>query len=302
MPHAMLPVMLLALGVGTGPDTGGGGSPAAALRPRLQELIADSGVETVAVTYRDLKSGEELLVLPDEIFHAASTMKVPVMMAIVLAAEGAELSLTQPVPVHNTFTSIFDGSAFSVDRERDSDPELHDAVGESRPLDELVERMVVRSSNLATNLVIELVGAPRVEAVLRSIGADDMRVLRGVEDMAAFEAGMNNSATARDLMATLAWIAQRELEGSEAARFMADVLRRQEHRSGIPAGVPTEISVGSKSGWITGIRHDAAIVYPPGEPPYVLVVLTRGFEGSDTAQGLIAAISRTVWQARASRP
>lgn len=272
------------------------------LLPRLRGLIAASGIESVAVAYHDLACDEQLLLDADEIFHAASMMKVPVMMAIVLSAEEGEISLTQPVTVRNAFTSIYDGSPFSVESERDSDPKLHQILGQELPLEELVHRMVVRSSNLATNLVIEQVGAPRVEALMRSVGAGTLRVLRGVEDMRAFDAGLNNTATAHDLMQALLWIARREREGSAPARRMAEILRQQEHLDGIPAGLPEGVAVGNKTGFITSIQHDAGIVYPPGESPYVLVVLTRGFEDRAAARHLIAAISRAVWEARNPSP
>src|SRR3712207_3229709 len=56
------------------------GSPARVDAKRIQELIRASGAEGVAVAYYDLETRETLLINPDESFHAASTMKLPVMV------------------------------------------------------------------------------------------------------------------------------------------------------------------------------------------------------------------------------
>lgn len=251
---------------------------------------------TVAVAFTDLETGATLERDAGVVMHAASTMKVPVMLALFEAIDRGELHLDQPVPVRNEFKSIVDGSAFTLLREEDGDPSLYDVIGASRPLEELMRRMIVRSSNLGTNLLIELVGAPRVMDLMRRLGANDIRVLRGVEDEKAFEAGLNNVATARDLLIVMKAIAERKAITPAASAAMVDILRAQEFREKIPAGVPPGTVVANKTGSITRISHDAAIVYPPGRRPYVLVVLTRGYEKGEGASGVIASISAAVWR------
>src|SRR5206468_11099584 len=84
-------------------------------------------------------------------------------------------------------------------REDDSDSTLYTLVGRNRSVRELLELMITRSSNLATNILIERVGASRAQASARALGAWSIQVLRGVEDGAAYRAGLNNTTTARDL-------------------------------------------------------------------------------------------------------
>jgi beta-lactamase class A len=263
----------------------------------LDRLIASAGEDkSVGIALWDLETGFQLARSGDEVMHAASTMKVPVMLAVMEAVDGGRLSLEHPVMVRNQFASIVDGSAFVLLAGEDGDPELYDKAGGTVTVGELLRRMIVRSSNLATNLLIELVGPGAVMDLMKRLGAEDIRVLRGVEDEKAYQAGLNNVTSAWDMMLVMKAIAEQKAVSPEASRTMIEILRGQEFRSKIPAGVPEGIVVANKTGNITRISHDAAIVYPPGRRPYVLVVLTRGFQDSGPASDLIAAISRAVWQ------
>lgn len=270
--------------------------PATDLASSIDAILASVPAgHTVAVAFTDLETGATLERDAGVVMHAASTMKVPVMLALFEAIDRGELRLDQPVPVRNSFRSIVDGSEFTLLREEDGDASLYDSVGQSLPLEELMRRMIVRSSNLGTNLLIELVGAPRVMDLMRRLGANDIRVLRGVEDEKAFEAGLNNVTTARDLMIVMNAIAEQKAVTPAASAAMVAILRAQEFREKIPAGVPPGVVVANKTGSITRISHDAAIVYPPGRAPYVLVVLTRGYQDGNDASKIIASISKAVW-------
>lgn len=267
------------------------------LASRVDEVLARRGGKgvTIAVAYRDLATGKTLLRNERVKLHAASTMKVPVMVALFQAAGRGELRLDQPVPVENEFKSIVDGSPFHLDPKEDGDPDLYRSLGREVPVDELTRRMIVRSSNLATNLLIQLVGAPRVMSQMRELGAEDLEILRGVEDQKAYDAGLNNKVTAYDLMLLLSAVASGRPEASDR---MLEILKHQEFNEKIPAGLPPGTPVAHKTGDITKVHHDAAIVYPPGESPYVLVVLTSGIADEKAADQTIAEISRAVWDGR----
>lgn len=236
----------------------------------------------------------------DEVVHAASTMKVPVLIALHRAAQLGELTLDDALPVRNEFRSIVDGSPYSLSPDDDSDVELYAKVGATLPLDELARRMIVRSSNLATNLLVARLGAQNIQRTIEALGARHMRVLRGVEDNKAFERGLSNTATANDLAELMAAIVGGEAVSPEHSRAMLDVLAGQEFNELIPAGLPPGVRVAHKTGSITGILHDAAVVMPEGEPPYVLVVLTRGFAAPDDAGAAIRRVTAAVHASRTS--
>jgi beta-lactamase class A len=258
--------------------------------------------QSIAVAMYDLRDGTTLLRNEREVFHAASTMKVPVMLGIFEAVSRGELRLDQPVRVRNEFVSIFDGSKYALEAREDSDKELYDKVGQDVSLEELVRRMIDKSSNLATNLVIELIGAKRVMTLMKDIGANDIQVLRGVEDDKAYRAGMNNTTTARDLMLIFRALGEHRVISEDASKKMVAILAAQEHNDGIPAGLPKGTVVAHKTGSITEIAHDGGLVMRPDGSAYVLVVLTRGFKKGDDADKVIAAISRAAWKSGVRRP
>lgn len=292
MRAAALPLLLVVLSCASArPDV-------ASLSSRVDPIVEEAAAngKTIAVSLHDLETGAVFERNAAVVMHAASTMKVPVMLALFEAIDRGELRLDAPVAIRNDFRSIVDGSPYVLYANEDGDPELYGRVGETVPVQELMRRMIVRSSNLSTNLLIELVGASRVMDLMRRLGATDIRVLRGVEDEKAYEAGLNNVTSAHDMMLVMKAIAERNAISGEASRLMVEILGGQEFREKIPAGVPEGVPVANKTGGITRIHHDAAIVFPPSRAPYVLVVLTRGYDDVDEADRAIVAISRAVWE------
>jgi beta-lactamase class A len=268
-------------------------SAASGLEARVKKIVADSGAE-VAVAMRTLDGRQQLLVDPDKPFHAASTMKVPIMIELFRQADAGTLRLDEQLPVRNEFHSIVDDSVYQLSIGDDSDAEVYKNVGRTMSLRDLCEAMITVSSNFAANLLIERVGAANVRATVHRLGADGMVVLRGVEDQKAFDKGMNNETTARALETLLLAIAERRAVSPAADDEMAAILKRQKFHDAIPAGLPEGTVVAHKTGNITKIHHDAAIVY--GHRPYVLVVLVRGIEDQKVSGALIASISREVWK------
>lgn len=260
---------------------------------RRVSLVKDA---VVGVAFRDLETGDTLYLEADDSFHAASTMKVPVMIELFRRIDAGGLSLDQGILLVNQFASIVDGSPYALDPGSDSDSSAYGRVGSRVPVRELIDRMITRSSNLSTNALIELVGAAHANATAHDLGAHNIRVLRGVEDIKAFDANLNNTTTARDLLVLLHAIESGTAASRASCDAMRDVLLRQEFNGEIPAGLPPGIKVAHKTGSITGVLHDAAIVYPPNRKPYLLVVLTRGIPDESVARKLIVDISRLVYE------
>ena len=265
----------------------------AAAEQQIQKHIADSHAD-VGVAFRTLDGKTEWFYHADDSFHAASTMKVPVMIELYRQVQAGKLKLSDPLTIHNEFHSIVDASPYKLDPSDDSETELYKAEGQTRNLTELCELMITVSSNLATNLIIEKLGVENIRAIVHSLNADGMHVLRGVEDTKAFEKGLNNTTTARALQILLASIADNTAAGPEASQQMLTLLERQKFNEGIPAGLPPGTKVAHKTGEITKIHHDAAIVFAPR--PFVLVILVRGLPNIKDSSALMADISSLLFQ------
>jgi len=268
----------------------------ATLRQAIEHRIASVPGAEVGVWLEDLRTHDTLAINAGTSFHAASTMKVPVMIELFRRHDAGTVRLDSALLLRNEFKSIVDGSPFTLDAGDDSDSSLYAKVGQRVTLRELNERMITRSSNLATNAVIELLDARQVNATAHALGASTIQVRRGVEDTKAFNAGLNNTTSAHDLGVLMAALAQDRAASAASCAAMRAILLKQEFNEEIPAGLPAGTPVAHKTGWITATTHDAAIIYPPGRPPYVLVVLTRAIKERKVAQQLMAGISRDVWQ------
>jgi beta-lactamase class A len=264
-----------------------------ALEKKIRSIVESSGAE-VAVAFRTIDGSSELLIDPDKPFHAASTMKVPVMIELFRQAQQGTVELDDALPIRNDFKSIVDGSPYQLSVGDDSDREVYANVGKTMTLRQLNEAMITVSSNFATNLLIEKLGVEDIRKTVSRLGGDGMQVLRGVEDSKAFAAGRNNSTTARGLLVLLEKLGRSEAVSGPMDRAMIEVLKRQKFNDAIPAGVPPGTPVAHKTGSITRIHHDAGIVY--GRRPYVLVVLVRGIQEQKVSAPLIASISKAVWE------
>jgi beta-lactamase class A len=241
--------------------------------------------------------GETALALEDDVAHyAASTMKLPLLVAAYRRAERGEIDLDRAVAVRNDFASVLDGSPFSLDRADDQDDQTWDRIGSTMTLRELACHCVVRSGNLATNLLLERVGSGEVATVLADAGCSGTTALpRGIEDAAAREGGLDNVVTAHDLALVMCGVADRSLAEERTCADIEQVLARQEHRDKIPAGLPENTYVANKTGWVEGAAHDVALVRPDDRAPYVLAVCTTLDVPEDAANELIAGLSRAVW-------
>jgi beta-lactamase class A len=238
---------------------------------------------------------ERILINENEMFHAASTMKTPVMIEVFRQAAKGKFSLDDSVEVKNDFRSIVDGSTYSMSIDRDGGERLYKKLGSSVPIRELVYEMITVSGNLPTNILIDLVGAKNVTETMRDLGADNIQVRRGVEDMKAFESGLNNETSAMDLLMIYKNLALGSIVSEEACREMIGILSEQEFSDLIPAKLPQTVKVAHKTGAITGVQHDSGIVFLPDGRKYILVVLSKDVPDLKAGKEIIAEASRMVY-------
>lgn len=265
---------------------------------QVETYIAQFSDKTISVAVHDLETGKEILINADESFHPASTFKVHVMMEVFRQAHEGLFSLDDRLQIINSFTSIADGSRFLLDVNDDSETTLYQRLGESENIRELIRVMIVRSSNLATNILIEKVGTQNVNAFIRALGIDGVSVRRGVEDNAAFRLGMNNSATARGLTQTMKLIAEGKVVSKQISEKMIEILLQQEFNESIPAFLPKSVKVAHKTGWTGEFYHDTGIVFPEDRKPYAISIMTRGFaeDNEKAAHECMATVSKMIYE------
>jgi len=264
-----------------------------------KELSGKKG--TFAVAFKDLKTGEEISINDEEVFHAASTMKTPVMIEVYKQVAEGKFSLNDSIELRNEFSSIVDGSSYSLDSADDSEQDLYQHIGEKRSIASLLYQMITMSSNFATNLVIQKVGAENVTRSMRELGAKNIEVLRGVEDNKAFEKGLNNTTTAHDLLVIFEKIALGEAVSDTASEAMMRILLDQKFNEIIPAKLPKDVKVAHKTGYITHVHHDSGIVILPDGRKYVLVLLSKNWEDEKITIRTMADISYLIYKHVARR-
>ena len=266
------------------------------LRDRIETIAKEARARSAAVAYYDYETRESWDYRGDEWMHAASTIKVPILLGVFGAAHRGHLSVESRVHVRNRFVSVADGKPFRVESGRDANSVVHQHLGKTMKVRELAFHMIVTSSNLATNLLIDLVGLEEMRGSLEFLRVSGVKLERGVEDERAWEKDVNNLVTARGLISVLRPIEEGTAFSVEASAHMLEILHEQEFRSGIPAGVPDSAKVANKTGEISTVAHDAAIVYLPDRKPYAVVVLTEWEPGASGRSDTIARISRAVYE------
>ncbi len=260
-------------------------------------------LEGLGIAFYDVQTTIQWAYNGDQYFHAASTMKLAVLLGVFRQVERGDLSLDAPVHIRNRFTSIVNQEPFMLDLSNDAEPDVYSHLGRTMTVRELAYWMITKSSNLATNLLVDVVGVRTIQLALDELEIDGIRILRGVEDQAAFEAGLNNEVSANGLLKLLRLIADGKAYSKHASDEMLKILLEQQFRSGIPAGLPKAARVAHKTGNISTVHHDAGIVFVEDRKPYVLVILTqfpveagRGTAVADVSRDIFNTIAEMTYE------
>jgi beta-lactamase class A len=265
------------------------------IKSKIEKFINSKNGD-YAIAYKDLQNGNTIFINEHESFHAASTMKTPVMIEIFKQSEKSKFNINDSIVVHNNFKSIVDGSEFSTGQEDDSDREIYSLIGSKMTINELMHRMITVSSNLATNILIDLVDAKNVTQTMRELGAKEIQVLRGVEDTKAFRAGLNNSTTAYDLLVIFEHLARKDFLTKQSHDSIINILLDQKFNEKILGKLPQEIKAANKTGSITNVEHDSGIIFLPDGRKYILVMLSKNLDSNESGVEVLAEISKMIYE------
>lgn len=260
------------------------------LKDQIIELMSKTEGD-FGLAFKNLDNSDTIFINAHEYFHAASTMKTPVMLEIFNQEKQGKFKISDSIIVQNEFESIVDKSRYSLSIDDDSDDILYRKIGQNMTIHDLTYEMMTKSSNLATNILINKVGAKNVMKLLSSLNIKENIVLRGVEDQKAFEAGLNNKTTPFGLMQIFEHIALTQPSNS----LMMEILFEQKFNEIIPAHLPKTVKVAHKTGSITGVQHDSGIVFLPDGRKYVLILLSKNLKNADDGVKTLAEISKLIY-------
>lgn len=268
--------------------------PGSRFLSRIHEISQKAKLKDVAVALYDYETSMGFSYQGDRVFHAASTFKAAILFALFAAAQEGRVRLEDRLHVRNRFLSIVDGTPYRIERERDGDSAVHKAVGRAMRLVDLAHAMITRSSNLATNLLLDFLTLDYVREALARARLTGIEIRRGVEDQIAFEQGISNETTADGLLHLFRALEERRvLEGIYADQAL-EILLAQEFNSMIPARLPSGVKVAHKTGEISSFCHDAGIIYRPDRKPYVLAILTETGPQTERRNRAVADLAHAV--------
>lgn len=256
------------------------------------EKLGDQG--SAAIWFEHLDTGDVVQVNAEEVFPAASVIKVPILVEAFRQAEEGQICLESLCSVHEALRVGGSGVL----------KELH--AGIAVTLRDLLTLMIIVSDNTATNMVIDLLGIERVNAAARRLGLHQTVLRRKLMKGAFFGSpdyslATDNTISASDVGRLLRLIAGGEAVSPAADAEMVSILQRQQVNDRLPLLLPPRTRVAHKTGELRTTRHDAGVVYGAGGPLYVLVVLTRDLRNPPAAARQIAELSRDVWEALAAK-
>ncbi len=271
---------------------------AAAIAAALFDGVAHAEDRDPSVTFCALDAdGRTVAARGAELIrYAASTIKLGVAIAALRAVDRGELDLGEIVASRHRFASAIPGAGdfgFTPDEVDAGFP----ADGAAVALGECLARMIEVSSNEGTNLLVQRLGLAAVAEAFAATGARTARMTRLIGDYAARDAGETHEASAADLATVMRAIVSGDALSAESTAILVAHLARQRFPV-IADGLAESEDWGSKSGWVTGIRHDVAWFRSRGRPrPSVLAVCTAGLETSaalETIRALGAAVEHRI--------
>ena len=267
------------------------------------DAIAAGAKATFGIVVKDLSTRVAVRRNAATVMHAASTMKTAVLLEALRRADEGTLSLSGQLPVVDCFESALDGTPFRIELEGAADERIAPFIGKSARVDFVAREMIVRSSNLATNLMLGLCPPKDVQRFVDALGAPTVKVRRMVADEKAYAAGYSNETDAEGMAALMEAAVRSPKLSAEARRRAWEILAAQEWNDQIPAGIPKQagVVVAHKTGSISKVQHDAAVVRLPDGREYVLVLLATDFganeEGRKRVVDATRRMSRAAWEA-----
>lgn len=238
---------------------------------------------TFGVAACHLGTGEEISINETEVFKSASVIKVPILVELFCRRDEGGISLDETIELKDEYRVAGSGVL----------KELH--PGPRFTILDLATLMIIVSDNTATNMIIDRLGTEPITQRMRSLGLKDTVLARKMYDFEQVALGKDNLCSARDIAFLLKIMAEGRISSKSTSTEMLEIMARQQCREKIPLLLPEGIKVANKTGSLTGVTHDVAVVFAP-EHEYVLSVLTRDVTDMVSADRAIAEASKVIYE------
>lgn len=256
------------------------------LRESIETIISQGG-GNVAVALKNLRSGEELFINEGCVFPSASTIKLVIMSRLMQEVKEGKRSLGDVVTLRDDMRTGGDGVLKELD------------PGHHFTLRELITLMIIVSDNMATNILIDMVGMDAVNKRAMDMGLRETKLQRKMMDSAARKAGRENYTCASDMFRILEAMYEGSNVDRERSDLMLGILKRQQVQGRLDLYLPIDdegIVIAHKTGDLDRLEHDVGIVYlPTGE--YIICVLTNETKTNKDGREIIGRISKSVYDA-----
>jgi len=244
-----------------------------AVRKRVKTFRGEIGL-----VIRDLDTGWTFQVNPDNLFPAASMVKVPIMAACLKAAEEGRLSLRDNMKLKRSDKAAGSG----VLRTR--------ATGSAYTIEQLVELMVTHSDNTAANMLIDILGFDYLNRTFREMGLERTNLSRKMMDFRSRDRGVENYTSAREMADILERIYRKGCVCSSVSERSLEFLKSQKVNDRIPKLLPKDTVVAHKTGLERQVCHDAGIVFTDNGN-FLISAFTKTTSGPRTAKRFISSVS-----------
>ncbi|BAZ42849.1 beta-lactamase [Calothrix sp. NIES-4101] len=250
------------------------------LRTSIQSLAAASPNLTPGVFIADLDTGSYVDFNGGAMFSAASTIKIPILVAFFQDVDAGKIRLDETIA--STKTTIATGSGDIQ----------YKPVGTSYSALEIATKMITISDNTATNMLIERLGGIEVlNQRFRSWGLNTTVIRNPLPDIEG-----TNTATPKELAHLIAVVTKGNLVSMQSRDRILDIMRRTVKDNLLPAGLSDGATIAHKTGEIGAILADVGLVDLPTGKRYIAAVMIQRPRNDASAEKLISSISRAAYQ------
>lgn len=237
---------------------------AAASGASIRSLIAAAEGSGARVgLYARRPDGEFFGYRDDEVFPSASTIKIGIMIELFRRIDAGEFDLDQRHQLRATDQAAGSGVLQHLDR------------GLNPTLRDLCYLMMSISDNLATNIIIGLLGLDRVNATLGSLGLTVSVLGRPMQGRPAMEGEQENLTTPAEIGRLVQSILDGSAASIESCAGMRSMLEKQQNNRRIGRYLPTDMVWGSKTGSYATLVHDVGYVQSRSGPVVIAALAEK---------------------------